>query len=260
MKLKYLFFVLYLFCLPSCQKQNNSTQGLENISYASYQQKIEDKDNFYLFLADESKTEYETFYNLLQNYYKYYGEIFLKLDLSLQNEDVISKLQADAESKNCTNIYNSLFIYLHGNLHKANHFNALKTPELLANYINDLDEFMTSIVEDVDETISGLIETQKEIIAEKIANKETFLLFIGQETCAHCKSCKEVLTSYIQKTKQKIYLLNIKKEDINYLFDTLNLTIQYTPTFITYSAGDIVNFYVGCYMENDLNRLFKKGN
>ncbi|MGC6174896.1 thioredoxin family protein [Lacrimispora sp. 38-1] len=73
-------------------------------------------------------------------------------------------------------------------------------------------------------------------IKERIDNKQSFVLFFYQKTCLGCKEIKPIINTYIHKTGNQIYAIDINDiDDKSYLIQNLN--ISGTPTVIFYKNG-----------------------
>lgn len=95
-------------------------------------------------------------------------------------------------------------------------------------------------------TVTGCSSTKKHIteinleeFKEKIANKESFALYIGNEDCTHCNSYKPVLEKVLDDYNIDIYHLNNRKLDDDELseFKTY-IGISGTPTVAFIEEGE----------------------
>lgn len=70
---------------------------------------------------------------------------------------------------------------------------------------------------------------------QKIDNKESFILFIGAESCAHCATYKPTLNSVINKYNVDVYYIDIDKlssKESSYLNNAVPFTGTPTTVFI----------------------------
>ena len=79
---------------------------------------------------------------------------------------------------------------------------------------------------------SNIIDISSDDLKQKINNKETFILYIGNDNCSHCISYKPVLESVLKKYKIKIYHLDNTKYEIN------DFNIEGTPTVLFVEKGE----------------------
>lgn len=93
-------------------------------------------------------------------------------------------------------------------------------------------------------SFSKLLTTEKPLyqnisidtIQDKLDNNQSFVLFLYQKTCLGCKEIKPIINSYVRKTGNQIYALDINGiDDKTYLIQNLN--ISGTPTVIFYKDG-----------------------
>lgn len=59
----------------------------------------------------------------------------------------------------------------------------------------------------------GYTELSVDELFEKIDNKETFVIVLGQETCSACSKYKETMQEVITKEKVEIFYLDLSKLD-----------------------------------------------
>ena len=84
-----------------------------------------------------------------------------------------------------------------------------------------------------------IIEINYSNLKEKLNNKESFVLYIGNENCAHCQSYKPVLTSVLNDYDIDIYHLDNTKltvDEYNEFKSILN--VSGTPTIIFITDGE----------------------
>ena len=82
---------------------------------------------------------------------------------------------------------------------------------------------------------------------EKIANKETFALYIGNKDCVHCEAYKPILESVLNEYNITIYQIdNSKLTDDEYSEFKSYISISGTPTIV---------FIVDGEEETTLNRI-----
>lgn len=82
---------------------------------------------------------------------------------------------------------------------------------------------------------------------EKIANKETFAIYIGNENCSHCISYKPVLESVLDEYDITIYHIDNSKLD--------NKEYALFRTYINISGTPTVAFITNGEEETTLNRI-----
>ena len=275
---KFLVFITTLFIifsLSSCKKNNEfkiDGEYIYQINYESYLNKKETLRDFVVFLADKNEEIYLEANQLINNYFKYYQDLDIyRLDISKDennnfvdstiNENNYNDFLNLINQLNCNKLNNSLLIYNNGSPYRAINFIDLldtNTPDLnLYDYINNLNNYAISIKSENDESINEVININKETAYNMIKEQKDFLILIGQSTCIACQNCLPSINNYIEKNHKKIYLLNIIGSDLKYIQENLNIQIIYTPTFITYKNGLVVNKYIGCYSSTQLNLILK---
>ena len=85
-------------------------------------------------------------------------------------------------------------------------------------------------------------KTYKEIsidtLKTKVEKQENFVLFIGSETCTHCKKFKKTINRVIEDYKIKVYYIDISKlnEDENAYINS-HFPYSGTPTTIIVKGG-----------------------
>lgn len=86
---------------------------------------------------------------------------------------------------------------------------------------------------------SHLVEITLDEFKEKIANKESFPLFIGNDGCSHCVSYKPILKSVLEEYDITVYHLdNSKLSEKEYNEFKTYLNISGTPTLAFIVDGD----------------------
>lgn len=98
-------------------------------------------------------------------------------------------------------------------------------------------------------------------LKEKIANKETFALYVGNENCSHCIAYLPTLKSVLKEYKITIYHLdNSKLSDKEYSEFTTYISISGTPTVAFITDGEeetTLNRIVGEISKEDTIERFK---
>ena len=108
---------------------------------------------------------------------------------------------------------------------------------------------------------SYLVELTYAELAEKVKNKESFVLVYTQTTCAHCHDYKPILKRTLAKvelTAYEIVLDKLSKEDKAKLNDIAN--VSGTPTTVFIQNGQEINSssrLVGIQQEEKLINKFK---
>lgn len=96
---------------------------------------------------------------------------------------------------------------------------------------------------------------------EKIANKQTFALYVGNENCSHCIAYLPTLKSVLKEYKITIYHLdNSKLSDKEYSEFTTYISISGTPTVAFITDGEeetTLNRIVGEISKEDTIERFK---
>ena len=96
---------------------------------------------------------------------------------------------------------------------------------------------------------------------EKIANKESFALYIGNENCSHCVSYLPTLKSVLKDYNITIYHLdNSKLSDKEYAEFKTYINISGTPTIVFITDGEeetTLNRIVGETSKEDTIERFK---
>ena len=84
-----------------------------------------------------------------------------------------------------------------------------------------------------------IIEISYDNLKEKLDNKESFALYVGNEGCTHCQSYKPVLTSVLNEYDIDIFQLDNSKltvKEYNEFKSILN--VSGTPTIIFITNGE----------------------
>lgn len=96
---------------------------------------------------------------------------------------------------------------------------------------------------------------------EKMANKETFALYVGNENCSHCIAYLPTLKSVLKEYDITIYHLdNSKLSDKEYSEFTTYISISGTPTVAFITDGEeetTLNRIVGEISKEDTIERFK---
>lgn len=96
---------------------------------------------------------------------------------------------------------------------------------------------------------------------EKMANKESFVLYIGNENCSHCVAYLPTLKSVLKEYNVTIYHLdNSKLSEEEYLEFKSYISISGTPTVVFITDGDeetTLNRIVGEISKEDTIERFK---
>lgn len=96
---------------------------------------------------------------------------------------------------------------------------------------------------------------------EKMANKETFALYVGNENCSHCIAYLPTLKSVLKEYDITIYHLdNSKLSDKEYSEFTTYISISGTPTVAFITNGEeetTLNRIVGEISKEDTIERFK---
>ncbi|MBQ6546988.1 MAG: hypothetical protein IJL74_03210 [Bacilli bacterium] len=75
-------------------------------------------------------------------------------------------------------------------------------------------------------------------VIKKIDNKETFILYIKQTSCEHCKAFSPVFARVLMENKLKAYVLNLTNlsDEENETYNK-KFNVNGTPTVLFYSEG-----------------------
>lgn len=73
----------------------------------------------------------------------------------------------------------------------------------------------------------------------KISNKDSFILYVKQTNCEHCKSFSPIFVSALKDSKLSAYSLNMTNlsEDEQKTFDNM-FTVEGTPTVLFITEGE----------------------
>lgn len=109
-----------------------------------------------------------------------------------------------------------------------------------------------------------IVEISLDDLKEKIANKETFALYVGNENCSHCVSYKPTLESVLDEYNITIYHLdNSKLNDKEKAEFKTYVNISGTPTVAFIADGEeetTLNRIVGeASKENTIERFKTNG-
>lgn len=104
-------------------------------------------------------------------------------------------------------------------------------------------------------------EISLEKFEEKMANKESFALYIGNENCSHCVAYMPTLKSVLKENDITIYHLdNSKLSEKEYAEFKTYINITGTPTVVFITEGDeetTLNRIVGEISKEDTIERFK---
>lgn len=116
--------------------------------------------------------------------------------------------------------------------------------------------------------LCGCGRSYKEItihtLTEKVKNKETFILFIGAESCSHCVGYKSTINEVIKDYDVTIYYIDVDtltKKENGKLKEIANY--KGTPTTVFLKDGKEESAYMRIIGERDydyvVNKLYKNG-
>ena len=99
---------------------------------------------------------------------------------------------------------------------------------------------------------------------QKMENKETFPVYVGNDHCGHCKSYRPTLERFAKENKIEIYYVNNEKfeEDEYYEFsDYINISGTPTVAFITdgYEESSLTRIVGDIGMERTIERFKLNG-
>ena len=98
-------------------------------------------------------------------------------------------------------------------------------------------------------------------LEEKLNNKESFVLYVGNEQCSHCVAYMPTLTKVLDKYNIDIYHLdNSKLSEKEYTKFKEYINISGTPTIVFIENGEeetALNRIVGEKTESDTIEMFK---
>lgn len=250
------FLFLWSFSFISCSNQSYQ-ECMNNIIETKLEKILHNQqENCVVFFADNQEEHYEIINRFCNLYFcknkniPFYKIAIQNITNTNQYLTMIQNVYPSITSlSNATALFHSGKIYrgydgtLMDNITK-------KQSNYFASYIEGIDSFTPTISFTYDETITNLFVVSSEEIEQMITNKESFLLFAGQNGCGSCENCK----------------IQIKKEIANdhfpiYYADSLTISgikIEFTPTFLTFQEGLIKNYYLGCYPARQLKKIFIK--
>lgn len=90
------------------------------------------------------------------------------------------------------------------------------------------------------------IEIKYKEFANKIENKESFILYIGSTDCSFCERYEKTLKRVVNKYNVDVYYINVAKEKISSEDKTsLNNVVDFsgTPTTVFIKAGEVESRY-----------------
>lgn len=106
-----------------------------------------------------------------------------------------------------------------------------------------------------------IVEIDLDGFKEKIANKESFVLYVGNKDCVHCQSYKPILQSVLNEYNITIYHLdNSKLSNEEYSEFKTYISINGTPTIAFITDGEeetTLNRIVGEASKEDTIERFK---
>lgn len=84
-----------------------------------------------------------------------------------------------------------------------------------------------------------LQEVSMSEVTKKINNKDSFILYVKQTDCTHCKAFTPNFASVLKDTKTKAYVLNVTNlsDDDRKIYDS-TINADGTPTVFFYTDGE----------------------
>ena len=83
-----------------------------------------------------------------------------------------------------------------------------------------------------------LISINYDELAEKISNKDSFVLYVGSSSCSHCANFKPTLEKVIDKYKLDVYYINMANlSEAKYNAVMKKIDGQGTPTTVYIEKG-----------------------
>ena len=95
-------------------------------------------------------------------------------------------------------------------------------------------------------------------IIQMMENKQTFIFYIGQTTCASCKEFRPIAEQFAKSNEMNIYYLEMDTEDedeFEEFKEKYTPKLLYTPTAFVVIEGEITEFRV---VSNTQYRKFKE--
>lgn len=112
-------------------------------------------------------------------------------------------------------------------------------------------------IENIDSYVR--IQSQNELM--RIARYESAVIMVDEKGCASCNKVLPLIIDFVKETEYLIYVVDYSTVYINALNDSSNITgeyaglfpnIKYTPSFLYYHDGKIVDAHDGGYTEGTL--------
>ncbi|MGL5042768.1 MAG: thioredoxin family protein [Culicoidibacterales bacterium] len=97
---------------------------------------------------------------------------------------------------------------------------------------------------------------QEDELVTKIANKESFVVYVYGKTCVYCQKFAPTIEGYLRSNKYQIN--KIASDDSPNLRQTIGETYQGTPSIYVYENGQIADYSVGQKSEADLAAFVTK--
>ena len=121
------------------------------------------------------------------------------------------------------------------------------------NFNNDSD----SMTEEID--TSYLIEISALQFQNMVNSSDTYLFFVGRDTCPACRNFKPVITKFASDKKLKIYYVN----STNFSTDDWNIIdqiaqIEYIPTLIISKDGSVLYNEHGSKSYENLEKIVEQ--
>lgn len=98
-------------------------------------------------------------------------------------------------------------------------------------------------------------------VENKINNKESFILYIGQSQCSYCKQYEKSLKRVVDKYNVKVYYIDIGKDSISVEDRSLlskNIDFSGTPTTVFIKNGEVQGNYNRLSGAADTNKIIEQ--
>lgn len=117
------------------------------------------------------------------------------------------------------------------------------------------DNISSETAEAVENEIQGTAES----VENEIKAGNDVAVFIGSETCIHCKNFRPTMREYTKNNSKTFYYIDLNEGDnLKFASDSSYLKVEGTPTVKFFRDGKLVSEFSGEKSYEDLDKEYKK--
>ncbi|MBE6113763.1 MAG: thioredoxin family protein [Erysipelotrichaceae bacterium] len=96
-------------------------------------------------------------------------------------------------------------------------------------------------------------------VLEMIENKETFVVYLGQTNCGHCKNYAPIVEEVCKEEGAVIYKVTLDQSEASDNLVFVNeYGLEYTPTTYYFKEGEMITSFVGVLEADELVDFLKE--